>query len=62
MKRRILALMFALLLCLPAQAAGADRFVRSRSYTGQFSDLPSIALVIFTIWRPNVGVLASFGL
>ena len=57
MKRRILALMFALLLCLPAQAAGADRFVRSRSYTGQFSDLPA-----GSTFYSNVSALYEYGL
>ena len=43
MKKRafLLTLIFSLLLSIPAQAAGTDRFVRSKDYTGQFSDLPT---------------------
>ena len=59
MKKRalLLILVFSLLLSLPTQAAGTDRFVRSKDYTGQFSDLPT-----GSTFYNNVSALYEYGL
>jgi len=53
----LLTLIFSLLLSIPAQAAGTDRFVRSKDYTGQFSDLPT-----GSTFYSNVSALYEYGL
>ena len=61
MKKRIcaLALALALTLSVPAVAAqdSADNFVRSRTYSGQFADLPADST-----FYSNVAALYEYGL
>ena len=59
MKKRalLLILVFSLLLSLPVQAAGTDRFVRSKTYAGQFSDLSA-----GSTFYANVSALYEYGL
>ena len=60
MKKRIsLLLALCLLLTVPAQAAenSMDNFVRSKTYAGQFSDLPADS-----VFYSNVSALYEYGL
>ena len=61
MKKRtvLLALAMSLLLTLPVEAAktGTDHFVRSKTYSGQFSDLPA-----GSAFYGNVSALYEYGL
>lgn len=61
MKKRILSLLLAVLLALPVSAAAAENstanFVRTKAYTGQFSDLAADS-----VFYDNVAALYEYGL
>lgn len=61
MRKQILALLLVLTMALPVPALAAenstDNFIRTRTYTGQFSDLSSAST-----FYPNVSALYEYGL